>query len=308
VSLAMPNESVGGVGARKRTKSTRKIHIFNMEFLMDRVSAPNAKYYTLKRPKDPEEWFIALNELAYQLSPERRNMLEACFWLEWILEYDAHCRSVVAAASSKNKKKSDVLEEEAEGGKGGMENNDLALFGNSQAMLKTKTLGKGEPRSELTNRLVESKYEGDIVWSVWELLVNELGKKNGGSGGGNGNGGNSIQPMVMKAAHILFCVDYKTTSCRKKRYMLYFAISLITENVNYGGNIVSDEHREIVQRVVSKTDDIYNQLKPSEQRPTTDYLMNGIKARSNAEQTVSALDAMQRADMFQLNTMYSGKR
>jgi hypothetical protein len=158
---------------------------------------------------------------------------------------------------------------------------------------------------------VESKYEGDIVWSVWELLIHELGKKNGGSGGGNGNGGNggnSIQPMVMKAAHILFCVDYKTTSCRKKRYMLYFAISLITENVNYGGNIVSDEHREIVQRVVSKTDDIYNQLKPSEQRPTTDYLMNGIKARSNAEQTVSALDAMQRADMFQLNTMYSGKR
>jgi hypothetical protein len=270
---------------------------------MDRVSAPSANYYTLKRPKDPEEWFIALNELAYQLSPERRNMLEACFWLEWILEYDAHCRSVVAAASSKNKKKTDVLEEEAENGKGGMENNDLALFGNSQAMLKTKTLGKGEPRSELTNRLVESKYEGDIVWSVWELLINELGKKNGG-----GNGGNSIQPMVMKAAHILFCVDYKTTSCRKKRYMLYFAISLITENVNYGGNIVSDEHREIVQRVVSKTDDIYNQLKPSEQRPTTDYLMNGIKARSNAEQTVSALDAMQRADMFQLNTMYSGKR
>lgn len=309
VSLAMPNEIVGrDEGLRRRTKSTRKIHIFNMEFLMDRVSAPNAKYYCLKRAKDPEEWFIALNELAYQLSPERRNMLEACFWLEWILEYDAHCRSVISAASSKNKKKSDVLEEEAEVGKVGMENNDLALFGNSQAMLKTKTVGKGEPRSELTNRLVESKYEGDIVWSVWELLIHELGKKNGNGGGGNGNAGNSIQPMVMKSSHILFCVDYKTTSCRKKRYMLYFAISLITENVNYSGNIVSDEHREIVQRVVSKTDDIYNQLKHSEQRPTTDYLMNGIKARSNAEQTVSALDAMQRADMFQLNTMYSGKR
>ena len=303
MSLSMPNESVGG-GAKKRTKSTKKIHIFNMEFLMDRVSAPNAKYYTLKRTKDPEEWFIALNELAYQLSPERRNMLEACFWLEWILEYDAHCRSVVAAASSKNKKKTDILDDTGNE-KQGMEN-DLAMFGNAHAMLKTKTIGKGEPRTELTNRLVENKYEGDIVWSVWELLINELGKKNGNGGGGGSS--NSIQSMVMKASHILFCVDYKTTSCRKKRYMLYFAISLITENVNYGGNIVSEEHREIVQRVVSKTDDIYNQLKHSEQRPTTDYLMNGIKARSNAEQTVSALDAMQRADMFQLNNMYSGKR
>lgn len=279
---------------KKRTKSTKKIHIFNTEFLMDRVSAPHANYYTLKRTKDPEEWFIALNEFAYQLSSERRNMLEACFWLEWLLEYDAHCRSKANSLSSSDTNHEKVSETETESGL-----NIQNLFGNTQALMKSKTIGKGEPRSELTHKLVESKYEGDVVWSVWELMISELVKKEGKG---------SLQEMIIKASHILFCVDYRTTSCRKKRYMLYFAISLITENVHYGGSLLTEEQRSIVQRVVSKTEDIYIQLKPAEQRPTTDYLMNGLKMRSSQEETVSALQAMQRADMFQLNRNEKIKR
>lgn len=261
-------------------KSRKKVHIFHKDYLMERVTAPNAGYYKLKRPKDPEEWFIALNEMSYQLSFEKRNMLEACFWLEWLLEYDAYCRckTTIAYCQELNNKE-DLL------------NN----FGKSANLVKEKTIGKGETRSELTNGLIESKYEGDVIWSVWELLMNELSKKYNSS---------HMIHLIMKSTQILFCVEYKTTSLKRKKYLLYFAISLITENVNINGLLLTEEQREIVKRVVNKTDDIYAPLKNAEQRPQIEYLTNGLKVKSNQEETVSALDALQRADMFQLNRIH----
>ena len=276
-------ENKNKIAGKSRMKSRKNIHIFHKDFLMERVSAPNKGYYYLKRSKDPEEWFIALNEMSYQLSSERRNMLEACFWLEWLLEYDAYCRCKATAALCQAFSEESIIKHDA-----------IDDFGKSATLVKEKGIGKGEPRTEFTHGLIESKYEGDVIWSVWELLFSELDKKVDRT---------SVLILIMKAAHILFCIDYKTTALKRKKYLLYFAVSLITENIPLGGLIIGTEQRDIVKRVVGKTDDIYVQLKASEQRPQTDYLMNGLKTKTSREETVSALEAMQRADMFQLNRL-----
>ena len=37
--------------------------------------------------QDPQELFIPINELAFHVSPQSKNGLQACYWMEWIMEY-----------------------------------------------------------------------------------------------------------------------------------------------------------------------------------------------------------------------------
>jgi hypothetical protein len=226
---------------------------------MDRVSAPYTHYYVLKRPKDPEEWFVALNELAYQISEERHNMLEACFWIEWLLEYDSYCRTHSKEWATAN--------------------------------AGSTKINKGSTRSEWTDGLVPSKYNQDMIWAVWELLLEPSRLFSP----------DSLAMKLLKNAHVLFCVDYTTASCNKKRFWFYFAISIRTEKAAIGlDKIIQDEYRELIQRVIQKSDDVYQEIKVAEQRPVTDYLMTGIRERNNQEEMVNSLQAMQSVDMFQL--------
>ena len=38
--------------------------------------------------EDPKELLIAINEFCYSIHPKVCNMLNACYWIEWIIEYD----------------------------------------------------------------------------------------------------------------------------------------------------------------------------------------------------------------------------
>ena len=259
LSAASTTDSSIAPSSRKRS-SEKKQSLFHPSFMMDRVSAPHANYYTLKRAKDPEEWFVAMNELAYQLSEERLNMLEACFWIEWMLEYDSYCRTHSKEWASAN--------------------------------AGSTKINKGASRSDWTDGLVLSKYSQDMSWALWELLL-EPSRFIPSDG---------VIMKLLKNAHVLFCVDYTTASCNKKRFWFYFAILLRTERIAVNNDkIIQEEYRELIQRVVQKSDEVYLELKNAEQRPATDYLMSGIREKSNREEMVNSLQAMQSVDMFQLH-------
>jgi hypothetical protein len=65
---------------------------FDLTHMTERFKAPTVKYVEdIFLKDDPKELFVAANELAYNLS-EGKNCVSACYWMEWIIEFENICK------------------------------------------------------------------------------------------------------------------------------------------------------------------------------------------------------------------------
>ena len=92
----------------------------------------------------------------------------------------------------------------------------------------------------------------------------------------------------------LFSLRYSVGVKRRRRYLLYFTVSLLTETVNLSKDIIDNKaNKKVIDNVVSRVNVIYKNIKKNEEKPATDYLFNNkITTRSNLEKTVEKLDKM----------------
>jgi hypothetical protein len=65
---------------------------FDMTKNAQRLKAPSLEYAgRVMKPGDPRELSVALNELLFHI--ESRNSKHAFYWIDWLIEFDAICRS-----------------------------------------------------------------------------------------------------------------------------------------------------------------------------------------------------------------------
>jgi len=207
---------------------------FDMTIMKDRFKAPNIHYYEdFIMENDPKELFVAMNELAYNVSEDSKNVINACYWIEWIIEYEAICK------------------------------------------LKREKC-RCERRSNIP---VASKFQMDIVWMIWDLFLKKAVEKT-----------KIIQKMIQSLLQ-LFCLKYSSGCIKKRKYILYFVVSLLCENVNVEDEIIREKQKDVVANVLKKIDSVYKQIKQNEESPGTDYLFQDMKA-SNLEKTIEKLETM----------------
>jgi hypothetical protein len=94
----------------------------------------------------------------------------------------------------------------------------------------------------------------------------------------------------MESVLNLFCIKYSTGSPKKRRYLLYFAVSLITEHVPTNVEIISD--KIILENVTGKINDVYKQIKKNEFSPNTDYLFSGVDNKGAFEESMKRMEMM----------------
>lgn len=221
---------------KKHSIVSVKIHKeeeFNMSYMASRLKAPSIDFaHGIFKNDDPKELYIATNELAFHICQKSKNSVSACYWLEWILEFETIC-----------KQRKEVC------------------------LCETRTFAP-----------VLDKFRNDSIWIVWDVILNEAKKK--------------ADPLISKTIHALldmFSIKYTSGVKKRRRYIIYFAMALLTEIVDFNIDIITNKHE--LELIVKKINVIYKDIKKNEESPQTDYLFNGTHSKqSSLEKTIERLD------------------
>jgi len=213
---------------------------FDMTQMTERLKAPSMNYAEeIFKKEDPRELFIAINEFSYQISADSHTTISACYWIEWLIDFDAICK----------KRKQPCL---------------------------------CEKRSKTP---VEKKFQRDIIWILWDSLFHYSEKIN-----------NKYIDKLMNSIYDIFCIKYTTASCKKRRYLLYFAVALLTEPVPTNIDLMTN--KPIIQNVTDKINEVYKQIKKQEESPNTDYLFANLERENAFEKSMKKMDLMNSIDIF----------
>ena len=221
---------------RKHSFDTVKIkkEDFDMTQMRDRFKATSNKYAdNIFLDEDPKELFPAVNELAFNISEEGKNIMNACYWLEWIMEFETIC---------KNKKE----------------------------MISCERRNFSQ---------VDVKLQKEIIWIIWDLFLFESAKRS------------KFIKKTMDSLLTLFTLKYTSGCQKKRRNILYFAISLLCENLISNEEIIRPSQQEMVGNILKKIDLVYKQIKKNEESPGTEYLFKDVKS-FNLEKTIEKLEKM----------------
>ena len=206
---------------------------FDITQMTERLKAPSVTFVEpIFQKGDPKELLIAINEFAYHISGESNNMTQACYWIEWIIEFDLICK----------KRK------------------EPCYCSRRKAMK------------------VETKLQKDIIWLVWDGLMH-YGKMRG-----------PYVEKLLASLLNLFCIKYTTAACKKRRYLLYYAVALLTEPIPTNVELINN--KEVLQTVVEQINQVYKQIKKNEESPNTDYLFSNLDKAQAFEKSVRKMEMM----------------
>jgi hypothetical protein len=204
---------------------------FDLTGMTDRFKAPNIRFADIVfRQEDPRNLFIAVNELSYNLSSDICNGVGACYWIEWILEFEQICKA--------RKEKC--------------------------ACDRRQTMP------------VDSVRQMDIVWIIWEILISMTQQ-------------NKIMNKIVMSLLSLFCLQYTNACARRRKYVMFCAVELLTTSVNMECEIVREKDK--VGLIMSKINGVYKEIKANEHAPNTDYLFHNVSG-CNLEKTIAKLEQM----------------
>jgi len=117
-----------------------------------------------------------------------------------------------------------------------------------------------------------------MIWIIWDVILVESKKR--------GTGILKINTALLD----IFCLKYQESVKFKRKLLIYNAISILTEN--YDVNIPVLQNTAIAEKIKSKINIIYKEIKKSEEKPATDYLFNNSITNNNLEKTINKIEKL----------------
>jgi len=160
----------------------------------------------------------------------------ACYWIEWVLEFDIISRKKRLPSTVEHRK-----------------------------FVK-----------------VNHKFIHDPIWIIWDSLLFY-----------------AKQPTIEKIINALlfiFSVNYTTSLCKKRRFLLYFAVDIIVKPINMNIEVVSD--KTIVTNVMDRIHTIYQEIIKNQIISKSHFLIDGINpSPSMFSDSIAKLEITNSIDM-----------
>jgi hypothetical protein len=140
---------------------------------------------------------------------------------------------------------------------------------------------------------VDEKLQMDPIWIVWQIVTREAKtvKPVEGGDGNNNLSTRSLSAKIIDCLFKLYCIRFTLSVKKKRRYLIYFAVSLLTQPYASQQDIILPDYKDKIGNVVQKIDAVYREIKKNEVSPKMDYLFqNGT--RSELDRTIAKLDIL----------------
>jgi hypothetical protein len=106
-----------------------------------------------------------------------------------------------------------------------------------------------EPREEVP---VPDKYKNNIIWIVWDIILNETRKRD------------KMTHKIITSLYHLYCIRFSPGVKKRRKYIIYYALLLLTDEVNYNVQILTK--KEELNTIHTKLNYIYKEIKANETR------------------------------------------
>jgi hypothetical protein len=156
-------------------------------------------------------------------------------------------------------------------------NNVLAVCYWYEWLIEFESICKKKKRPctiESRNYNVLPKFRSNVVWIIWDILFEFIE-----------NNKNDTFVNLLKSAIDIFTINYTTASCKKRRFIMYYAFSLCTDNIDLNKPIINDKN--IVNNVINNIELIYKQIKKNEVSPNTDYLYTNLERENSIKKSIT---------------------
>ena len=126
---------------------------------------------------------------------------------------------------------------------------------------------------------VQTNYYKDIIWLIWEIIIEESKNRN------------KIVAKNINSLIDIFSVKYTVSTKKKRRFVLYFAVSLLCENIDYTVHLIKPTKSQQIQVVLKNIHMVYKDVKKNEIAPKTDYLETHQK-KTNIDKSIEKLNIL----------------
>jgi hypothetical protein len=119
----------------------------------------------------------------------------------------------------------------------------------------------------------------DPIWMVWDVIFAEVVRRR-------------INNKIIQALLNLFCIRYNVAAKRKRIYLLYFAVSLLTEPYEVKNDVI--QNKDSIEVIKKQIDAIYKEIKKNEVAPlpvvdNMNYMFSGVVGTSESDKKLEMM-------------------
>jgi len=137
---------------------------------------------------------------------------------------------------------------------------------------------------------VDYKYQKEIIWIIWDALFHYSK--------------DDYLKTILNSILKLFCMKFTPASIKKRIYLLYFAVSIVTEP--FLRNIPMIPNKQLLETTTAQINNIYKQIKKSEVSPKSEYLFAGLHTNDNQNRQRS-LQQMELLNSISTTSLENGR-